>query len=92
MNKDTVTGDWKILKGKIKKAWGKMSDDQIDALDGDLSKLEGQIQKTYGLTKEEATKKFNEFKNTLSRPGTPGEEEVNRTSLDTDVNQPTPRH
>lgn len=91
MNKETVTGDWKILKGKIKSAWGKLSDDEIESLHGDLSKLEGQIQKAYGITKDEATKKFNEFKNSLSAKSSPGEERVNRTSLASDINQPKPR-
>ncbi|MBO9665551.1 MAG: CsbD family protein [Bdellovibrio sp.] len=93
MNKDTVTGDWKILKGKIKSAWGKLSDDQIESMKGDFSKLEGQIQKAYGLSKEEASKKFTEFKDSLSEnpERSPGEERINRTSFDTDVNQPRSR-
>lgn len=51
MNKETVQGDWKIMKGKIKQAWGKLTDDQIESAQGDLDKLEGEIQKTYGLEK-----------------------------------------
>ncbi len=53
-----VSGDWKILKGRIKKAWGKITDDEIEAMHGDLNKLEGQLQKTYGISKEEATKEI----------------------------------
>lgn len=56
MNKDTVGGEWKILKGKIKKAWGQITDDEIEAMQGDLNKLEGQLQKTYGQIKEESEK------------------------------------
>ncbi|MNL43354.1 hypothetical protein D3C87_1658620 [compost metagenome] len=65
MNKDTVQGDWKIVKGKIKQAWGKLTDDQIDTAQGDLDKLEGEIQKTYGLTKDDAKKKYDEWKKNL---------------------------
>ena len=65
MNKDTVQGEWKILKGKIKQAWGKLTDDQIDMAQGDLDKLEGEIQKTYGLSKEEAKKKYDDWKKDL---------------------------
>jgi uncharacterized protein YjbJ (UPF0337 family) len=57
MNKDTVGGEWKILKGKIKKAWGEFTDDEIQAMQGDLNKFEGQLQKTYGESKDEANKK-----------------------------------
>ena len=52
MNKDTVQGDWKIMKGKIKQAWGKLTDDQIDRAEGNLDTLEGEIQKSYGLAKK----------------------------------------
>jgi len=90
MNKDTATGDWKILKGKIKSAWGKLTDDDINSLKGDINKLEGHIQKAYGLSKEDATKKFNEFKNKLSASSS-SEESVNKTSYASDVNQPKPR-
>ena len=92
MNKDTVSGDWKVLKGKIKESWGKLTDDEIDSLKGNMDQLQGHIQKAYGLTKDEATKKYNEFKDSLSasRP-LDEEEEINRTSLDSDINQPPAR-
>lgn len=82
LNKDTVSGDWKILKGKIKTAWGKLSDSDIDSLAGDITQLEGKIQKAYGLTKDEASKKFNEFKKTLSSSPSrsSGEEQQNPRS------------
>lgn len=65
VNKNTMQGDWKIVKGKIKAAWGKLTDNQIESAQGDLDKLEGEIQKTYGLTKEEARKKYGEWKKGL---------------------------
>ncbi|WP_413577518.1 CsbD family protein [Bdellovibrio sp. HCB290] len=91
MNKNTLGGDWKILKGKIKSTWGRFTDDEIETMQGDLTKLEGQLQKTYGMSQEEATKKYNEFKNSLSDPESDqsfGEERINRTSLDSDINPP----
>ncbi|WP_413580572.1 CsbD family protein [Bdellovibrio sp. HCB288] len=88
MNKETLSGDWKILKGKIKEAWGRLTDDDIDKMEGNLDKLEGQIEKTYGLSKEEATKKFNEFKDSLNSPESDQRlsEDRRRTSLDSDIN------
>ncbi|MGZ3768498.1 MAG: CsbD family protein [Bdellovibrio sp.] len=65
MNKQTAQGDWKILKGKIKQAWGKLTDDQIESAQGDLDKLEGEIQKAYGLQKDDAKKKYDEWKKNL---------------------------
>ncbi len=66
MNKDTVQGDWKILKGKIKQAWGKLTDDEIDEAQGDLDKLEGNIQKAYGMSKDEAHKTYEEWRKKMS--------------------------
>lgn len=66
MNKETTQGDWKILKGKIQKAWGKLTDDQIESAKGDLQKLEGEIQKAYGLKQEEASKKYKEWRKSIS--------------------------
>lgn len=65
MNKQTTQGEWKILRGKIKQAWGKLTDDQIESTKGDLQKLEGEIQKAYGLKTEEAKKKYEAWKKTL---------------------------
>lgn len=65
MNKQTTQGEWKILKGKIQQAWGKLTDDQIESAKGDLQKLEGEIQKTYGLKKEEAKQRYEEWKKKL---------------------------
>ena len=90
MNKDTVSGDWKTLKGKIKSAWGKLSDDELETVKGDFSKLEGQIQKAYGISKEEAAKKFSEFKKSL---GSSYREEPMSSSKSSpsDMNSPKPK-
>ena len=66
MNKDTVQGDWKILKGKIKTKWAKLNDRDLDALNGKLEKLSGTLQKKYGYAKEKAEKEFKEFQSSLA--------------------------
>lgn len=54
MNKDILKGNWKQLKGKAKKKWGKLTDDDLDVADGDKDVLAGKIQERYGMSKEEA--------------------------------------
>ena len=54
MNKDILKGNWKQLKGKAKKKWGKLTDDDLDVADGDKDLLAGKIQERYGMSKEEA--------------------------------------
>jgi uncharacterized protein YjbJ (UPF0337 family) len=53
MNRDTIAGDWKQMKGKIKARWGKLTDDEIDESKGNQEVLCGRIQKAYGLSREE---------------------------------------
>ena len=62
MNKDTLEGNWKQLKGKAKERWGKLTDDQLDQAEGKRDQLVGQIQESYGKSKDEAERDVDEFK------------------------------
>lgn len=52
MNADVFKGQWKQLKGDIKTRWGRLTNDDLDAIDGTLDKLEGRLQERYGWTRE----------------------------------------
>ena len=54
MNWDTVKGDWKQFKGKVKEAWGKLTDEELDVIAGKRDQLVGAIQKCYGIARDEA--------------------------------------
>ena len=54
MNKDTIEGNWKQLKGKVKEQWGKLTDDDFDVIDGKREQLLGRIQERHGVTRDEA--------------------------------------
>ena len=32
MNEDTIAGNWKQFKGKVKEQWGKLTDDDLDVI------------------------------------------------------------
>lgn len=66
MNWDRVEGNWKQFKGDIQKHWGKLTDDDIQASGGQRKKLEGKIQERYGITKDQASKKVDEFLNSMN--------------------------
>jgi uncharacterized protein YjbJ (UPF0337 family) len=34
MNKDTLKGQWKQLKGNVRKQWGKLTDDDLEQIHG----------------------------------------------------------
>lgn len=65
MNWDEVTGNWKQLKGKVKEKWGKLTDDDLLAVEGKHEQLAGLIQEKYGYEKEQAQKELDEFTKTL---------------------------
>lgn len=43
MNKDTIEGNWKQLKGKVKEQWGKLTYDDFDVIAGKRDQLLGRI-------------------------------------------------
>ncbi len=52
MNRVQVEGAWEQLKGKAKRAWGELTDDDITRAEGSADKLFGIIQEKFGDTKE----------------------------------------
>lgn len=65
MNSDQVKGEWKVLKGKFKEKWGKLTDDELTESKGDLEQIAGTIQKKYGDSKEQAKDDINAYVKTL---------------------------
>jgi uncharacterized protein YjbJ (UPF0337 family) len=61
MNEDTIKGNWKIFKGKIKEKWGKLTDDELDQFEGKKDQIVGRIQEKYGLTRDEAERQYADF-------------------------------
>jgi uncharacterized protein YjbJ (UPF0337 family) len=61
MNSDTLQGDWRQLKGKVKAQWGRLTDDQIDEVNGNAEVLAGHVQKAYGLSRDEAEKNVDDW-------------------------------
>jgi uncharacterized protein YjbJ (UPF0337 family) len=69
MNWDTVKGDWKQFRGKVKEAWGKLTDDQLDVVSGKRDQLIGAIQKGYGIARDEAERQVQQFERTCEYEG-----------------------
>jgi uncharacterized protein YjbJ (UPF0337 family) len=61
MNQDQIEGKFDQLRGKIKETWGRLSDDDIALANGKTEQFLGKVQEMYGLTKEAAQKRFEEF-------------------------------
>lgn len=61
MNKENFKGLWNEMKGKMKKNWGKLTDNDITEIDGRYDELSGRLQKYYGYTEAEAKRTIEEF-------------------------------
>ena len=61
MNWEQIRGNWQQAKGELKVRWGKLTDDDLAAIDGERDKLIGSLQEKYGITKEEAMKQIDEM-------------------------------
>ena len=60
-NQDQIEGKWKEIKGDIRKKWGQLTENDVEATRGNLHSLVGVLQQKFGLAKEEATKHLNEI-------------------------------
>lgn len=64
MNKSltkVVEGNWDELKGKLKKHWGKLSDDDITQIGGSYDKLVGKLKKAYGYADDKIIEQVKSF-------------------------------
>jgi len=61
MDWNRVEGNWKQVKGQVKEKWGKLTDDDLTAINGRRDQLEGKIQERYGLAKDQAKKEIDDW-------------------------------
>ena len=54
-----IKGNWNELKGKIKKQWGNLTDDDLTFREGQEDEMVGKIQKRTGKTREEIVRYIN---------------------------------
>ena len=61
MTKLEIKGDWNITKGKLKKKWGSLTDNDLTFTAGAEDELLGRIQKRTGETREAIEKTVHEL-------------------------------
>lgn len=61
MDKLEIKGRWNELKGKVKKAYGELTEDDLMYAEGQEEELLGKIQKKTGKKREELVKWINEL-------------------------------
>jgi uncharacterized protein YjbJ (UPF0337 family) len=61
MNWDQMEGKWMQAKGSLKQRFGKLTDDDLQVIAGSRDKFVGKLQERYGIAKEEAQKRADEW-------------------------------
>lgn len=56
MNETTIKGGWNEMKGKLKQAYGDLTDDDLTYQEGQEDEMWGKIQQKTGKTKDEINK------------------------------------
>jgi uncharacterized protein YjbJ (UPF0337 family) len=66
MNWDQMEGKWKQAKGSLKEKFGKLTDDDLQMINGNRDKFVGKLQERYGIAKEEAQKRADDWAKAMS--------------------------
>jgi uncharacterized protein YjbJ (UPF0337 family) len=61
MNQDQLQGAFEQLKGKVKRIWGEITDDDMKKAEGSMDRLYGIIQQRFGDSKEEIKRKIDQI-------------------------------
>lgn len=61
MDWNRIEGDWKQLKGTAKQHWGRLTDDDLAAINGRREQLEGKLQERYGYAKDRIKREIDEW-------------------------------
>jgi uncharacterized protein YjbJ (UPF0337 family) len=78
MNWDQIEGKWKQLRGSAKKQWGKLTDDDLEQIAGMRDDLVGKLQERYGIAREEAQKRADEWIKVQTDADPEGERPIQR--------------
>ena len=61
MDWNRIEGDWKRLKGNAKEQWGRLTEDDLAAINGRREQLEGKLQERYGYAKDRIRREIDDF-------------------------------
>ena len=68
MHWDQIEGHWKTVKGRFRQKWGKLTGSDLDQAAGIRDRLAGLLQQRYGLAKDRAEERLDEFVRSLESP------------------------
>ena len=60
MNELQIKGNWNVIKGKLKQAYGELTEDDLAYSEGNEDQLVGRLQQKLGKTREEIQRAIRE--------------------------------
>lgn len=67
MEQKIVKGKWDEIKGEVRKAWGRLTEDELEKTKGDLKAVKGLIEQKYGQKKEDLETRLDDIFNRFSK-------------------------
>lgn len=64
---EKIKGSWTQSKGAVKEQWGKLTDDDLLAIEGRRDQLVGKIQTRYGISHEDAEAQVSQWESRRAR-------------------------
>jgi uncharacterized protein YjbJ (UPF0337 family) len=61
MDWNRIEGDWKRVRGSAKEQWGRLTDDDLAAINGRREQLEGKLQERYGYAKDRIKREIDDW-------------------------------
>jgi len=66
MNWDRISGNWAHWRSRVQERWGRLTNNELDAIAGRREQLVGRIQKIYGLPPAEAERQLRNWERNLA--------------------------
>lgn len=67
MNWEQIENKWKQFRGQAKQQWPDLTDSDLDQIDGKHDVLTAKLQQRYGILREDAQRKVEEWLKALDR-------------------------
>ena len=72
MRKDVLKGQWKQMRGRVKEAWGDLTDDDLSRVEGNWDQLVGKIEERTGQMRMDIENRLSDlldqFNDSVERP------------------------
>jgi uncharacterized protein YjbJ (UPF0337 family) len=65
MDRDVIEGHWTEIKGRLREAYGDLTDDDVEEAKGDREQMEGVLQQKLGQSKDDVRQTVDRILNNL---------------------------